>query len=63
MQERFPRIRRIALAIKSEDFSRRVTPLPTPDASGRMPGSEAPDLSAMLAAEAAAIIRLKEATD
>ena len=28
MPDRFPRVRRIALSIKTEDFSRRIIPLP-----------------------------------
>jgi hypothetical protein len=33
--DRFPRVRRIALSIKSEDFSRRITPASDPAKSVR----------------------------
>lgn len=60
MQEHSPRIRRIALAIKSEDFSRRITPptTPTPGVSGRTFDAEPPD---PMVADGNTIIRLNEA--
>jgi hypothetical protein len=62
VQERFPRIRRIALAIKSEDFSRRITPptTPTPGVVGRTLDAEPPDLGATVS-DGNTIIRLNEA--
>jgi hypothetical protein len=61
VQERFPRIRRIALAIKSEDFSRRITPPTTPTSSvGRTVDAEPPDLGATVS-DGNTIIRLNEA--
>ena len=46
MQDRFPRVRRIALSIKTEDFSRRITP--APDAGNTLSG-EASDLNTIVA--------------
>ena len=64
MQERSPRIRRIALAIKSEDFSRRITPPPSsaPDLVGKTLGAEQSELGAIMAADGSTIVRLNEAT-
>ena len=44
--DRFPRVRRIGLSIKSEDFSRRISP--APDAGKALRG-ETPDLNAIAA--------------
>ena len=44
--DRFPRVRRIALSIKSEDFSRRITP--APDAGMALHG-ESSDLNTIVA--------------
>jgi hypothetical protein len=62
MQES-PRIRRIALSIKSEDFSRRLTPpsSSTPDIAGKTLGTEPPELDAIVSADGTTIIRLNEA--
>jgi hypothetical protein len=46
VQDRFPRVRRIALSIKTEDFSRRITP--APDAGKTLRG-EASDLNTIVA--------------
>jgi hypothetical protein len=63
VQERSPRIRRIALAIKSEDFSRRITPPPSsaPDMVGKTLGAEQPELGAIVAGDGSTLIRLNEA--
>jgi hypothetical protein len=55
--DRFPRVRRIALAIKSEDFSRRIAP--APDVRAAL-GGEPPDLAAT-AGEGIPIAEMDEA--
>ncbi len=46
VSDRFPRVRRIALSIKTEDFSRRI--IPAPDA-GQTLGGEPSDLNTIVA--------------
>jgi hypothetical protein len=45
VSDRFPRVRRIALSIKTEDFSRRITP--APDAAQTLRG-EPSDLNTIV---------------
>ncbi|HEV8448148.1 MAG TPA: hypothetical protein VGQ44_15065 [Gemmatimonadaceae bacterium] len=62
MQDRSPRIRRIGLAIKSEDFSRRTAP--GSDKIGKMIGGDSPDLSTLLpiaSSDSSTMVRLTEA--
>ena len=46
VSDRFPRVRRIALSIKSEDFSRRITPAPD---TGMTHRGESSDLNTIVA--------------
>jgi hypothetical protein len=65
MQDRSPRIRRIGLAIKSEDFSRRIAPPVKSDIGGKTIGSEPADLGALLplaSPEGTAIARVNGTT-
>ncbi len=56
--DRFPRVRRIALSIKSEDFSRRITP--APDAGQTLRG-EPSDLNAIVSSSEG-VLGVNEAT-
>ena len=63
MQDRSPRVRRIGLAIKSEDFSRRIAP--ASENIGKSIGRETPDLSGLLpvaSSDGATILRVTEAS-
>ena len=50
VSDRLPRVRRIGLSIKSEDFSRRITP--APDAGKALRG-EPPDVNTIVASSEA----------
>jgi len=50
VQDRLPRIRRIALSIKTEDFSRRITPAPD---VGKTLRGESSDLKTIVASSEA----------
>lgn len=59
VSERFPRVRRIGLSIKTEDFSRRI--MPAPDAAKAL-RSQPQDLNGMVGSDGVATLRVDEAT-
>jgi hypothetical protein len=58
VQDRFPRVRRIALSIKTEDFSRRI--MPAPDAAQAL-RSQPQDHNAMVGSDGVATLGVDEA--
>ena len=59
VSDHFPRVRRIGLSIKTEDFSRRI--MPAPDAAKAL-RSQPQDLNGMVGSDGVTTLRVDEAT-